>query len=63
MTTYTAAQAVETLTAAGYAEADVLAVIDSLIDAGAEGDYDEDAETQMFTAGDMSVLADELKVA
>ena len=57
MTTYTAAQAVEMLTSAGHDEADVLAVIDGLIDAGIEGPYDEATEEQMFTEGDMSVLA------
>jgi len=62
MTTYTAAQAVEMLTSAGHDEADVLAVIDGLIDAGIEGPYDEATEEQIRRWW-RGVLLDEITIA
>jgi len=55
----TATTAVQTLTDAGYDEADVLAAIDSLIDAGLDAEQDDDNET-LFSESDMAVIKAQL---
>ena len=59
MNTFTAEQAVEILTAEGYAKDDVVAVIDSLIDAGL--DLPQPDEGTVISNGEMQVLREQLQ--
>jgi hypothetical protein len=54
MTEFTDTQAVETLTGEGYSRADVLAVIDSMIDAGLS--LAQPNEGHVFTVGELDAL-------
>jgi hypothetical protein len=56
--TYTAEQTVTTLTCEGYPEADVLAAIDSLIEAGLELDQPDDG--RIISAAEVDVLRAQL---
>ena len=59
-TTITTAQAITTLTAAGHDEADILAAIDSLINASSSDELTYDGDELLLTAGDIEVITDQL---
>ena len=58
--TTTATAAVETLVAEGYTRADVLAAVDSLIDAGLELNQPDEGDT-VLTEDEVQVLRDQLQ--